>query len=129
MKNVLFYTGLALLFTHELDAMPNHEWRVLPVLNSLSDSVGEQTFVLLHIPLFAVVIGLIASLNRRVRARARIVVGGFLVVHGVLHFLFSGHPAYEFSSTMSFALILGAAACGLAYLVAAFLARPRKTQV
>ena len=129
MKNVLFYTGLALLFTHELDAMPNHEWRVLPVLNSLSDSVGEQTFVLLHVPLFAVVIGLIASLNRRVRARARIVVSGFLVAHGVLHFLFSGHPAYEFFSTMSSALILGAAGCGLAYLIAAFLARSRRTHV
>lgn len=64
MKSTSFYLGLALLFTHEMDSMPNHEWRVLPLLGSLSDSA---------------------------------------------------HPAYEFSSLLSSALIYGAAACGIVY--------------
>ncbi|MEL7313293.1 MAG: DUF6713 family protein, partial [Pseudomonadota bacterium] len=63
MKDALFYLGLGLLFSHELDAMPNHEWRVLPVLSQLEDSVGQTAFVVAHVPLFALIIALIASLN------------------------------------------------------------------
>ncbi len=31
-RNVAFYCGFGALFTHELDAMTNHEWRVLPLV-------------------------------------------------------------------------------------------------
>ena len=34
------------LFTHELDAMLNHEWRVLPLTSWLSDEIGMIVFVL-----------------------------------------------------------------------------------
>ena len=115
MKNIVFYLGLGLLFTHELDAMSNHEWRVLPGLASLSDSAGQMTFVVAHIPLFAILVALVASLNPKVRQKARAVVAGFLVVHTILHFLFSGHAAYEFTSTLSSVLIYGAGVCGAIY--------------
>jgi len=117
-KRGAFYLGLALLFTHELDAMPNHEWRVLPLLRSLSDSVGELTFILGHIPLFVVIFAGIGSLNSRTRSLTRDLASGFLVVHALLHFAFSGHPAYEFRSLVSSLLIYGAAACGVACLLA-----------
>lgn len=119
-KDTAFYLGMGLLFTHELDAMANHEWRVLPVLRSLSESVGETAFVIAHIPLFAIVVALVASLDRRVRRRARIAVAAFLLVHAILHFAFSGHAAYEFTGGLSSMLIYGAAVCGLAYLAAEF---------
>ena len=115
MKNIVFYLGLGLLFTHELDAMSNHEWRVLPGLASLSDSAGQMTFVVAHIPLFAILVALVASLNLKVRQKARAIVAGFLVVHAILHFLFSGHAAYEFTSTLSSVLIYGAGVCGAIY--------------
>jgi len=117
MKSITFYLGLALLFTHELDAMPNHEWRVLPLLRSLTDSVGEAAFVVAHIPIFAVVIACIASLNPKTRSIARDVASGFLIVHAVLHLAFSGHLAYEFGSLLSMMLIYGAGVCGLLYFV------------
>ena len=117
MKTVAFYTGLALLLTHELDAIRNHEWRVLPLVRALPDALGQQAFIAAHIPLFAILIALIASLNTVVRERARIGLCAFLVVHAGLHFLFSGHAEYEFSSWLSALLIYGAAACGLAYFV------------
>jgi len=59
-----------------------------------------------------------ASLNPRARSTARDVARGFLVAHAVLHFAFSGHPSYEFSSLLSKVLIYGAALCGIAYLLA-----------
>ena len=115
MKNIAFYLGLGMLFTHELDAMSNHEWRVLPGLAWLSDQTGQMTFVVAHIPLFAILVALVASLNPKVRRQARAIVAAFLVAHAILHFLFSGHAAYEFTSTLSSVLIYGAGACGATY--------------
>jgi len=123
MKSIFFYLGLALLFTHELDAMPNHEWRVLPLLGSLADAVGRDVFLIAHVPIFAVVIAFIASLNLKTRTMARDIAGGFLVAHAVLHFAFSAHADYEFSSSLSSILIYGAAACGLAYFLARWMDR------
>lgn len=121
MKNVIFYLGLGMLFTHELDAVPNHEWRVLPILRALSDDLGASIFVLAHVPIFAVVIACVASLNPRVRAKTRFIASGFLAIHGLLHIFFSGHAAYEFSSPASMFFIYGAAGLGLLYLLADFL--------
>lgn len=115
MKSTSFYLGLALLFTHEMDSMPNHEWRVLPLLRSLSESAGETVFIVAHVPIFALTIACVASLDARTRKLARDIACGFLIVHALLHALFSGHPAYEFSSLLSSALIYGAAACGVIY--------------
>jgi hypothetical protein len=118
-KSPAFYLGLAFLFTHELDSMPNHEWRVLPLLRSLPESIGENVFIIAHIPLFALTIACVASLNVRTRKLARDFACGFFIVHAILHLLFSGHSAYEFSSVLSSLLIYGAALCGIAYFLAA----------
>lgn len=129
MKGILFYLGLALLFTHELDAMPNHEWRVLPLSNGLTDSVGRDAFVIAHVPIFAVVIACIASLNLTVRSMARDIASGFLIAHAFLHFAFSGHSEYAFDSSLSSILIYGAAACGLSYFLARWMERkPRSSK-
>lgn len=118
MKNAAFYLGIALLFTHELDAMPNHEWRVLPGLSSLPEAAAETAFLIAHVPLFVLIIAFIASLNLKVRAKARGIASGFLIVHAAGHYLFSGSAAYEFSTLVSSVLIYGAAVCGIAYFVA-----------
>jgi len=118
MKNTAFYLGISLLFTHELDAMSNHEWRIIPGLSALPEAAGAATFLIAHVPLFALVIAFIASLNPKIRDRARNIACGFLLVHAVAHYLFSSHSAYEFSSVLSAVLIYGAAFCGAAYFVA-----------
>lgn len=115
-KKVTLYLGIGALFSHELDAMTNNEWRVLPLIRLLPDEVGRDFFVLAHVPLFAVVVALIASTNTRLRRRANIGVAIFLVIHGLLHALYIGHPAYEFSSALSNLLIFGGAICGGLYI-------------
>ena len=116
-KELVFYLGVGLFFTHELDAMPNHEWRVLPLTSWLPDDFGRNIFVLIHIPLFAVLVGLIASQNEAIRNRAKFWVSAFLVIHGVLHAAFMIHERYEFDSLLSNVLIFGGALCGIVYLV------------
>jgi hypothetical protein len=123
MKNVIFYLGLGMLFTHELDAVPNHEWRVLPILRALSDDLGADIFVLAHVPIFAAIIAFVASPKPQVRAKTRLIIAGFLAVHGLLHGFFSGQTAYEFSSSSSMMLIYGAAGLGVLYLLAELLER------
>ncbi len=114
----MFYLGLALLLTHELDAMRNNEWQVLPVTAHFPSPLGEDVFVWLHVPLFAISIGCIASLRPRLRSVSRIWVAAFLVIHGGLHWFFSGQPEYEFASLQSSFLIYGASVCGTLYLLA-----------
>ena len=116
MKSIAFYLGMGTLFTHELDAIPNHEWRVLPLTSWLSNEVGMMVFVIIHIPLFAILISLVSSTNDKVRTRSRLSIGIFLIIHSVLHALFMNHIDYEFSSALSNVLIFGGALLGLVYL-------------
>jgi hypothetical protein len=116
MKEPVFFLALGSLFTHELDAMPNHEWRGLPILGPLPDEVAMAAFVVLHVPLFAAVVALVASPIERIRTIARLAVASFIVVHAGLHALSIGDPAYEFSSLLSKSLIFGGAVLGALYL-------------
>ena len=52
MKTLLYYLGIAALFTHELDAVLNMEWRLLYHLRTLPDITASSLFVGLHFPLF-----------------------------------------------------------------------------
>jgi len=107
---------LAVLFTHELDAMTQSEWRLLYVLRSLSDEQGRWWFVALHIPLFWALIGLThhsSDLVQRVRLAAFAM---FCIIHALLHWRLASDPLSTFSSPLSWSLILGAAALGGAYL-------------
>jgi len=116
MKKFVFYLGLSTLLTHELDAMSNHEWRVMPVLRALPDDIGMLVFVAIHVPILAGLLTLVASPNPSTRSLTRLGVSAFLVTHGLLHFLFIGYPGYEFSSLISKILIFGGAALGIIYL-------------
>lgn len=112
MKHWAFFLGLGAFFTHELDAVANHEWRVLPLVRLLPEESGMLFFVAAHVPIFAVVIALVASPNPNTRLLSRTSISLFLIIHGVLHALFMDHPAYEFSSTVSNFLIFGGSILG-----------------
>ena len=114
----LFYVALALLFTHEMDAVEHSEWQVLFMLRSMPREAAYPWFVALHVPLYAGMLWLSHHARPVVRDRARLAISAFLVVHAGLHFRLRDAPAYEFEGALSNALIAGAAVFGAGYLVA-----------
>lgn len=127
MKHLFFYLGLATLLAHELDAMLNHEWRVLPIIRALPDEMGSIIFITAHIPLFALLIALVSSQQAKTRRITRLAVAGFLVFHGLLHIVFKDHSAYEFSGVFSNALIFGGSILGILYLILVWNSKRRFT--
>jgi len=116
MASALYYFGLACLFTHELDAVTHSEWRLLFLIRDLPDATASPLFVALHVPLFFAILWLSQTPREHLRSLTRSVVAAFLVVHALLHFTNSS-PHYEFHGALSRALIVSAAASGLAYLI------------
>ncbi len=116
-RDTVILLGIGFLFTHELDAVPNHEWRGMPLLQALSDETGMAVFIAAHVPLFALLVGLVSSTNARTRALSRLGIAAFLLLHGLLHALSMGRATYEFSSTLSNLLIFGGSAFGALYLL------------
>ena len=113
MHDLIYYTLVGAFFTHELDAVKRHEWRVLPVLRLLPERTGEQVFIWAHVPLFALLLwggdGDPASVTR-------VGLAVFAIVHVGLHIIFRRHPAYEFNNASSWGLILLTGLLGTLYL-------------
>ncbi len=120
MKNLLHYLGLGAIATHELDAVTQHEWRLLYVLRAMPEELARQAFVAVHVPLFAVLIWLTSHPKQRIREFSRAALAAFLVIHVGLHMRLSGHALYTFHEPLSVAIIWGAGLCGLGYLIAHF---------
>lgn len=118
----VFYLGLGFLFSHELDAVVQAEWRLLYVLRTMPDEMAMPIFVWLHVPLFGVMVWLTHHSVHSIQILSRRVFAVFLVVHAGLHYHLSDHPLYTFDSMLSQTLIYGGAACGAAYLLMIFAA-------
>jgi hypothetical protein len=109
-RQVLFFLTFAFILGHELDAVTQHEWRLLPVLNLLDDDTGRAAFVAIHVPLVV----LLMWLNARGGWVFHALFGGFCAVHVGLHWAFEGHPFYTFMNPLSQILIWGAGIAGAA---------------
>lgn len=117
MTDVLFYLAFAALVTHELDAVHKREWRLLFILRALPDESARRAFILLHVPLVAVLLWLIAHPAQGVRFWTMIGLDVFMVVHAGLHWRLSGGPNYEFNTVHSRLIIYGTAALAAAHLL------------
>lgn len=111
-----FYLGVGLLFSHELDAVTQSEWRLLYFLRDLPNEKAMQVFVWLHVPLFGGIAWLTHHRTPCVRWWSRIAFSAFLIVHAGLHFRLSDNPLYTFDSPLSIVLIYGAAIAGIVHL-------------
>lgn len=123
-REVLFAIGLALLLSHELDAVQHAEWQVLPLLHRLDDAAGYVVFVLAHVPLFALMLWALAHRSPAVRRNTRSGLASFMVIHGGLHWAFHEDPHYHFDGWLAHGLVGGAAVFGALYLAAGLGARP-----
>ncbi len=120
MLTTLYYLSLSALFTHELDAVINSEWKMLFLLQDLSDDVAYPIFLLIHFPLFFLFFWLSHHSNQSVQLTFRRVISLFLVIHLGLHILQSGHPSNLFEGFISYSLIYLAAIFGSFYVLLSF---------
>ncbi len=123
MRSFVFTFALALLVSHELDAIVVAEWRLLPLLNLLPDETAHVVFLTLHVPVLAGVFWLTAFSSPRCRHWSQLGCDAFLIGHAGLHALLSGHTLYMFDSTLSHVLIYGAAVVGGLHLVSVLRSR------
>lgn len=117
MRSFIFALGLALLVSHELDAIVVAEWRLLPLLNLLPDETAHVVFLALHVPVLAALFWLTAFSSPRSQHWSRLGFDAFLIGHAGVHWLMSGETQDMFASPLSLTLIYGAAAVGAAHLV------------
>lgn len=114
--DLLFYIGLALLLTHELDAVQRHEWRMFPFICKLKDDVAYYVFITLHVPLLVLLLWLMCHPSEDVRYWFQVSMDLFFVAHFGLHKLLQSHRKYEFTGLFSKTIILLMAITGLVHL-------------
>ena len=120
MKNTIFNLGFATIITHELDAMTQSEWRILFILRNLPEKTASDAFVILHVPLIAVLLWLTNNKYEIIKNWSRIAICGFFVIHSELHKLLENSPNYTFNSNLSLGLIYSAGLFGFVYLILVF---------
>jgi lysylphosphatidylglycerol synthetase-like protein (DUF2156 family) len=113
---LVMHLMLALLFTHELDAMAQSEWRLLYVLRGFSDEQGRRWFVALHVPLFGLLLALLHHGHDKLQQLSRIGFSLFYIVYVFLHWRLHNDPLSTFTTVLSWSLIIGAGLLGVAYL-------------
>jgi len=113
METSAFWMMLALILTHELDAVRRHEWRILPLTSFLSDKTGAQVFIWAHVPLIFLLLWIAQQGPDSLGA---ILLSGFAIVHIALHWLFRNHAANEFNNPASRLLIWLPGLAGLGHL-------------
>ena len=99
---IIFCLALTLLFVHEMDAIRRQEWRMFIVLKDMEDEKAYPVFLLLHIPLYMVMLLLLFSPFSKI---AYYIVDVFLLAHMLIHLGFRRHHANKFNGAMSKAVI------------------------
>lgn len=117
MADPLFYLAFATLLAHELDAVHKREWRILFVLRGLPEATARRVFVLLHIPLLALLMWLVSHPSDTVQLVSRVSLDVFMILHAGLHRRLEPGAAAAFKTPLSRLLIYGAALLGLLDLV------------
>ena len=111
LADLVFALGVASLMAHELDAVREHEWRLLFVLRQMPDTLAHRWFVSLHVPIFVAVLLLVGAPDSRIVTALELAVDVFLVVHLGLHLRLRDRS--PFGSRFSRSLIWAAAALGV----------------
>lgn len=109
--DLIFLTGLACLFVHELDAIQQKEWRFFFAPFNLSDEHAYPLFIALHVPLFVLIVANVHTQSFQIGLDT------FLIVHAMLHWLLRNHPHINFNNAFSRLWIFGGGALGAVHLI------------
>jgi hypothetical protein len=119
MSNFFFFVGLALILVHEMDAITCSEWRIFPGLSVLPEKTAYLVFMVLHIPLYYLLVSNLYSANQLNTGFIR-GLDIFFVVHVFAHILFLKHPKNQFKSNLSWMIISGCGVAGFLDLIVGF---------
>jgi len=108
---LLFLTGMAFLFVHELDAIQHHEWRFFFSLVPVSNSTAHRLFAAAHIPLFVFILWNVSLLWFQIGFDI------FLIIHAALHVILRQHPQITFNNGFSRLWVFGGALIGFVHLI------------
>ena len=111
---IIFALELALLFTHEMDAIRRQEWKMFIILKDMDDEKACRIFMLLHVPLYMAILLLLFSSFSHV---GYYVVDIFLLIHMVIHLGFRKHLDNKFGSTISKVIINSAGLLAIVHLI------------
>lgn len=103
---------LSLLLGHELDAVTQAEWRLLPGLSLLGDDAGRDAFIALHLPLFGALVWAMFLSSPTVQRRSRLGLALFMMIHVGLHATLEVPGVSSFPELLSRTFILGAGLVG-----------------
>lgn len=110
---LFFFTGLSLLLTHEMDAIRLSEWKMFLIFSSMEEQRGYTAFTAAHVPLYILIFwGLFGSTGAGINDQLVQALDLFFIIHVGLHILFIRHPANQFRSLFSWAVIGGAGLAG-----------------
>ena len=90
-------------------------------MRNLPEHTASDAFVILHVPLIALLLWLTNNESEIIKNWSRIALCGFFVIHAGLHKSLENSPNYTFDSTLSLGLIYGAGLLGFVYLILVFM--------
>jgi hypothetical protein len=100
-EEAIFITIIILFSLHEIDAVRTKEWKMLPVLKNMADGTALKVFVLVHIPLYAVILYILALGSTSAVEIMYHAVAILLIFHTIIHFVMREHPKNGFTSALS----------------------------
>ena len=98
----IFSLELALLFVHEMDAIRRREWKMFIILKDMEDEKAYRVFMLLHIPLYTIILVLLLSPYYYI---GFYITDIFLIAHTLVHIGFRKHTANNLNNSISKSII------------------------
>lgn len=117
MSNILIYTGLSLLFIHEMDAIRRKEWKLFIFLKDLNEEAGYRVFTFLHLPLYVLLFWGLFLATKTISYYFALGLNIFYIIHLALHLILTNNKNYEFKGLLSWFLLIGLAITGLLYII------------
>ena len=107
---ILFAVLLSLFLAHEMDAVRKHEW---VMLNLKDDEHSYRLFLIVHIPLYAVILTFILTGYDFI---GFVITDVFLISHLIVHVLFRNHSKNIMIDKLSLFLIYSAGLLAIIHL-------------
>ena len=120
---LLFFVNIALLISHEMDAIRCKEWGMFIVLKDMKENTAYLIFSIVHIPLYIGLIYLIAYSSANTINIFSICIDIFLVFHWVIHYLFRNKQQNYFKSLYSLVIINSMGIISLVQIIMLFINR------